>query len=166
MPCQYHVVICTYDLIPHFGMIQDNKMHYSDIGLAVEKAWQHIYNMYCNVSLDEYSIMPTHIHGIIVIEGAGAYRAKMPSSCKYSRDDMKEHSPKLVSLADIVRDFKSYTTHNYYAANKQPLWQRGYYEHIIRSQAELEKTRDYIIKNIANWKYDEYGNTKNIPGKI
>jgi REP element-mobilizing transposase RayT len=73
--------------------------------------------------------------------------------------------PSLVLLSTILRDFKSYTANQFYKLHRWSLWQRGYYEHIIRSKDELDAIRSYIIKNPSKWDDDEYNDRLYAPGE-
>jgi putative transposase len=92
-----------------------------------------------NVQLDEFVIMPNHLHGIIGIVAAG-----------------------VATIGDIICAFKSQTTNDYiknvrennWKPFKKRLWQRNYYEHIIRNETELDKIRDYIKNNPSKWQFD------------
>jgi putative transposase len=153
----YHIVIGTYDKLPLLGTIINAEMHLSEIGNSVVDSWWYLSELYSNIALDEYTIMPNHIHALLIIQGAGAYKKEYQHNQTLTDDEeVKELSPKICSIPDIVRDFKSYTSHLFYQKWKFSLWQRGYYEHIIRSDAELENARKYIRENIGDWKYDEY----------
>jgi putative transposase len=101
--------------------------------------------------------MPNHFHAVIIIQGAGAYKAEYHSDNGISNnEEVKDLSPKICSLSDIIRDFKSYTSHLYYQEKKFPLWHRGYYERIIRDDADFMNVRRYIADNIIDWRKDEY----------
>lgn len=66
-PGKYFITICVKNQIPFFGKVTDGKMILNDLGIIVNKFWVEIPNHYQNISLDEYIIMPDHMHGIIII---------------------------------------------------------------------------------------------------
>ncbi len=96
-----------------------------------------------DVSVDHSIIMPNHLHLIIII------KAKIPNTGGHGDPPLR----------DIIGRFKSFTTFEYNQVNKtkvKSLWQRNYYEHVIRNEHELQKTREYIIGNPAKWHDDKY----------
>jgi len=109
----------------------------------IQSFWNEMPKYYSGIKIDAFQVMPNHVHGIIVIVGAG------PCAC-----------PNKLSLGDIVGRFKSITANKYVRDIKQikfkeKLWQRNYYERIIRNEQALMNTREYIIKNPCNWDKDE-----------
>ena len=144
----YFVTLCTKDREIYFN--RDN------IKEMIKNVWLELKNKYPNIDLDEFVIMPNHIHGIVIIEGEHI------GSPLRSRDI----GP---ALGQTIQWFKTMTT-NYYiqginAKNwprfNQKLWQRNYYEHIIRNQKSLEEIRKYIRLNPHIWDRDR-NNPKNI----
>ena len=135
----YFVTICTQNYENLFGDVIDGKMILNDSGLMVEKLWEELPLFYSDIVCDKFVIMPNHIHGIILI---------------------KETTR--LSLSDIVQRVKSLTTKKYIDNVKQKnwnpfnkrLWQRNYYEHIIRDKNELHNIRNYIVNNPLKWELD------------
>ena len=122
----------------------------NDIGKMIDYWWNEIPNHFKNIEIDEYVIMPDHFHGIIVINyPVGADRCVRPMNIK--------NYPK---LGDIVQWFKTMTTNEYIKNVKNnnwpefhgKLWQRDYYERIIRDKEELSRIRKYIVENPENIK--------------
>jgi putative transposase len=157
----YFVTICTQNRECLFGKSIDGKMILNDIGKMIQKHWLEIPSRFTNVILDEYQIMPNHLHGIIQIVGATLVVARTPNmraGIKPKRAGIKP-AP---TLGDIIGTFKSLTTHEYINGVKnngwkkfnRRLWQRNYYEHIIRNEKELDKTQEYIQINPIIWKRD------------
>ena len=112
-----------------------------------------------HVELDEFVIMPNHVHGIIVLNvGAG------PCACPDSYTGQPQGvAPTKLSLSDVVHRYKSFTTAEYCIGVVQlnwvpfhdKLWQRNYYEHVIRDEPELHAIREYIRYNPLRWNEDE-----------
>jgi len=153
-PGSYFVTICIRGKAPLFGEFLDGEMVLNSIGKAVEQCWLNIPGHFQNIELDQFMVMPNHIHGIIVIypESVGAKHASPLHLYK-----SKIHGPKPNSIGSIVASFKSTVTKRINLLRKIPgqsLWQRNYYEHIIRDENELNKIRRYIINNPAKWSYD------------
>lgn len=144
----YFVTICVKNRIECLGKINNEKMEYSRYGDIVLKYWQKIPDHYKNVFLDEWIIMPNHIHGIIVIENPiGAEQCSVPTHTrnkKYGLLSKIVKSFKEISLKTIRQNFNDY----------EFSWQRSFYDHIIRNEKSLDKIRRYIYYNPAKWELD------------
>ena len=133
-PGAYFVTICTKDRVYRFGEIVDGQMNENDLAVIVRTCWNDLPNHYLNVQLDEFVIMPNHVHGIIVIvdEPNTVGNGHRPSPTK-------KHP-----LSEIVRAFKSFSARRINEINGTPgasFWQRGYYDHIIRNDLSLTRIR-------------------------
>ena len=130
----------------------------------MKKIWNNLSIKCPDIVSDEYIIMPNHVHGIIFIVGAplvGAHSVESPMGDK-DRAGTRP-APTSSSLGDVVGIFKSISTHQYAInvnANNWPafpgkLWQRNYYERIIRNDDELNRIREYILNNPQQWDYED-----------
>lgn len=165
-PGYYFITICTQDRIHRFGKIIDEKMRLNDAGGIVADEWKKTPIMRKNIQLDEWIIMPNHFHAIITVgarctrpmnntrpltENGRTVNGRMQSAPTGSR----------VVLGDIVRGFKSSVTKRVRQLpnmNDTGLWQRNYWEHIIRNENELNHIRNYIRHNPQKWEMDQlYG---------
>ncbi|MBI3378909.1 MAG: transposase [Nitrospirae bacterium] len=158
----YFVTICTKDKECLLGAVAGGKMHLNDYGKIAMKCWDDLPNHYSHIESDEFVIMPNHMHGVIVINnvGAGLKPAQIISEkMDTSRAGFKPApTPKQHGLSEIIRAFKTFSSRRINEMRNTsgiPVWQRNYYEHIIRSEIELNKIREYIINNSLNWKADE-----------
>ncbi len=146
----YYVTIDVQNRECLFGEIVNYEMILNEAGKMVNEQRNALLERFPNIELDVYQVMPNHFHGIIVIvEPVGA-----------SLVDAQKKKP---ALGDILGAFKSITTHEYILGvdnKKWPqfykrLWQRNYYEHVMRDEADLNRIRDYIQSNPGNWDEDE-----------
>ena len=110
---------------------------------VVEETWLWLANQYDYVRLDEYVVMPNHLHGIIVIRRGG------------SRTAPTKDATKRKPLGRLIGAFKTVSTKRMNAAPGLPVWQRNYYERVIRDEDELNRIRQYIIDNPMRWEEDE-----------
>ncbi len=161
----YFVTICTQKHACLFGGIVDGDMVLNDAGRMVQTVWNEIPQNYAGVGIDAFQIMPNHIHGIITI---GVAVGATPCACSNQtpRDGPNPGSrPKTtpgLSLPDVVHRFKTMTTKRYIDGVKSyqwprfagRLWQRNYWEHIVRDEQDLQRIRQYIINNPAKWEMD------------
>ena len=149
-----------------FGEIVNGEININDAGRIVDSEWIRTEKMRPNVNLDFFIIMPNHFHGIIVLNNermkdTSRGTLHVPSSTQ--RDTPKETfgQPKSGSLPTIIRLFKAATTRriNHSMGKTGAVWQRGYYERVIRNEPDLETIRQYILENPVRWEEDE-----NFPG--
>lgn len=159
-PGAYFVTICTRNHLCLFGEIADGVMHLNNAGEMIQNIWNEIPCFYPGTEIDEWIIMPNHMHGILGLVGAG------PRACPDrapSQGSRQQTGTKKLSLADLVHRFKSLSTKRYADGVKHSgwpsfagrLWQRNYWERIIRDDAELDLTREYIRNNPAQWELDQ-----------
>lgn len=133
----------------------------NQVGKMVEKWWFELGNKYPTVKLQEFVVMPNHIHGIIQIVGADLCVCPQKQNARQSFKSQGGHIG--LPLPTIIQWFKTMTTNDIYQkvkSGKHPrisgkLWQRNYYEHIIRTDEELQDIRKYITDNPKNWKKDK-----------
>ena len=165
----YFVTVCAGDRQCLFGEIVDGEIQLNDAGRMVQAVWEELSIHYPGVKADEFAVMPNHIHGVIVLVGAGprAYPDAGlspvdagPRACP-EKGQPQGVAPTL-SLPDVVHRFKTLTTKRYADGVKQlgwipfdrRLWQRNYYEHVIRDDVSLNRIRQYILDNPARWEFD------------
>jgi REP element-mobilizing transposase RayT len=147
-PGTYFITICTNHRPCLFGTVHDGVMELSTAGLVVESWWLSIPLEFPDALLDAMVVMPNHIHGIVSL---GTDPERIPQGSGQS-------------LGDVVGWFKSHTTHDYiigvrtdgWPRFRDKLWQEGYYEHIIRTDAAMKRIRTYIEANPGQWERDEY----------
>ena len=152
----YFVTICTKDRACLFGDVADSVMRLNQMGHIVRQCWLAIPEHFPHVLLDEFVVMPNHVHGIIVImatHDVGATRASP------LQDDTptRPRGPQRQSVASIVGSFKSAATkriNEHRGTPGAPVWQRDYFEHIIRNDESLNRTREYILNNPLQWALD------------
>ena len=141
----YCVTICCQGKETYFGSISKNKVILTDIGVISSENWLSIPVHFPHVMLDEFVIMPNHIHGILVLK-----RDKVLSNKNQVFNSFSH--PVKDSLSVIVNQYKSsvkrWCNKNEY---KYFSWQSGYYDQIIRNEISLEKIREYISLNPHNW---------------
>ena len=150
----YFVTLCTFNSACLFGDIVNGQMRLNDLGALVDREWQRTARVRQSVESDAFVVMPNHIHGILfILDDANA-----PGSSHLSKV-FPPRSPTLQSgsLGAIIGQFKSTVARR---ARRQatthcgPIWQRNYYEHIIRSDQSLNDIRKYIVENPDRWSDD------------
>ena len=145
----YFVTICTKDGKEWFGEIESGEMIFSRSGRIAEKCWIDIPAHFKHVKLDEFIVMPNHVHGIVNIVG-NAYMRSLPNRTK-------------MLLSSIVQQYKSSVTRKIrYSCNHNRFqWQKSFYDHIIRTERSFNNIREYIKYNPLKWESD-IENTINI----
>jgi len=150
-PGAYFITIVAQNREWLFGDIVDDEMRLNPLGRVVEKEWERLSQRFENLKLDEFMVMPNHVHGIIVIADR--------DNSMYGDKDGIEHFGKPIkgSIPTIVRSFKSATTLRINLMRQSKglqVWQRNYFEHVIRNESEWGEIREYIRQNPDNWEVD------------
>ncbi|GCL46445.1 MULTISPECIES: transposase [Microcystis] len=158
-PGAYFVTICTYQKQSWFGEIKNGQIYLNQLGKIVADEWLKTCKIRPNFKLDEWVIMPNHFHGIVIIndysgddQSLGARDAPLDLG---ARDAPLQQKPN--SLSSCIAGFKSAVTKriNLLRQNTDtPIWQRNYYESILRDEKYLAVVREYIINNPKNWPND------------
>ena len=167
-PGSYFISLCSYEKKCIFGEVCENQMILNQLGKIVEFTWRDLPNHVSGITLDAFVIMPNHIHGIITIVdrtppvGGG-------SLCGNNLKGSNEPPPTLSGrpamvikqkpLSEIVRQFKTYSAQriNRFRGTKYThVWQRDYFEHVIRNEIAYQKVVGYIQSNPLKWKLDKY----------
>ncbi|MFA9404514.1 MAG: transposase [Anaerolineales bacterium] len=157
-PGAYFVTICALDRDCLFGDVVNGKVALNELGGIAQRCWYEIPDHFLNVELDEFIVMPNHVHGLIMI--AGATHASPVQKILNTAQKPRRILPRGVksgSLGAIIGSYKSAVTRQINTIHNTPgakLWQRNYYEHIIRSDNEMNRIRRYISQNPAKWKFD------------
>jgi len=163
-PGSYFVTICTHDKSPMFGEIVDGEMQLNEFGKIVREEWTKSILIRKEIDFNQWVIMPNHIHGIVIISPVGA-NGGSPNNINNANNIHRAHShaplrmPRLKSksVGSLIAGFKSITTKRINQIQNTPgqsVWQRNYYEHIIRNERELNRIRRYVINNPPQWQYD------------
>jgi len=144
----YFVTICTKNHEEFFGEIRNGRMRLNHIGTIAAKFWQQIPDHFLFARLDEWVVMPNHVHGILVIEKPFVRRSVGDADLRPLRQKML--------LPKIIHGFKSsFTRYVHMIDAESPFaWQRSYHDHIIRNQRSLDHIREYIHWNPMNWDRD------------
>jgi len=154
----YFVTICTYNRDWLFGEIVDGEMRLNECGEIVDNIWQKLPNRFPNIELDQFMVMPNHFHGIIKIVSVGAIH-ELP----LHRESQPPRQRRKMLLPKIIGYFKMNTAKQINIIRQNPgtpVWQRNYYEHVIRQGTELDETRTYIQNNPTNWDTDTENTTR------
>jgi putative transposase len=167
----YFITICIGGRFPFFGEVQDGDVLRSALGEIALRFWLEIPDHFLQTALDEFIIMPNHVHGIIVIEAPviregntemHAVETQHAASLHGEQNQQFKHKtqktlPKPRSISAIVRSYKSAVTRwaglNGYHEFR---WQARFYDRIIRSEKSLAIVRRYIVENPLKWEMDDY----------
>ena len=154
-PGAYFVTICTNNRECLFGRVEDGQVELTPIGKVADRFWHEITDHFEHVKNNEHVIMPNHLHGILMInEYCRGTACRAPTYEIFGK-------PRKGTIPTVIRSYKSAVTRwcrrNGYEYFQ---WQRNYYEHIIRTEDELKRIRNYIINNPLKWEEDR-NNPKN-----
>lgn len=134
------MTLCAQNRKCFFSKIINGNVHLNEYGQIIQQYWRQINKRFSHVDLDAFIVMPNHIHGIIIINDRYTGRGEVTSP--------------LASLGNILAWFKYQSTKHINNIRQTPglkLWQRNYYEHIIRSEASYNQIIKYIINNPISW---------------
>jgi putative transposase len=141
----YFVTICSWERESIFGELIDGKMHLNDWGLIIEATWCWLGKQYSYLELVDHVVMPNHLHGILLFD-------------RYRGGSRTAPTEIIKPLGRILGAFKTRSTKLVNEFRQVPgtvIWQRNYYERIIRNESELDRIGEYIVFNPANWHDDE-----------
>jgi REP element-mobilizing transposase RayT len=162
----YFVTICTHNRECLFGEIRDGEMRLNEPGIMVMSGWEQLNERFPEVKIDAHVVMPNHIHGIIWLEGAplvGALDDRNRATTRRTPTDENGATTRVApTLGNVIGAFKSITTDEYIRGVKMlgwapfpgRVWQRNYYEHVIRNEKTLNAIREYIDLNPLMWTND------------
>jgi putative transposase len=132
----YFVTICTHQRKYLFGDIQNSLMSLSGVGQIAAECWAAIPTHYPDVELDAFVVMPNHVHGILLFTGQSNFKT---------------------ILGRVVNGYKGAVTARIRQDQPgQTVWQRGYHDHIIRNEPDLNRLREYTENNPAKWEADKF----------
>ena len=167
----YFVTIVTKDRECLFGEIVDGEVRLNDAGRVIQATWNELPEHYPGVECDASIVMPNHVHGVIVLGDDGGVGSNDvgagPRACPERGKPQSSGQPRgvapTISLPDVVHRLKTLTTKRYidgvkssdWASFAGRLWQRNYYEHIVRDENELRCIREYIVNNPLQWESDQ-----------
>ena len=155
----YFVTMCTQNRMCLFGEIVNGEMRMNELGRVAHSVWKEIPAHFPQVETDAWVVMPNHVHGILLI--AHNARATHASPLRPSSGPPKR------SLGAIVGSYKSAVSKRINQSCRTPgvpLWQRSYYDHVIRNDADLNRIRQYIAENPARW-HEDHENPARQPPK-
>ena len=143
----YFVTICTHLRKPFLGKIENDEMHLSALGKIVAQEWVKTAVLRESVELDEYVVMPNHLHGIIILKPVETPR----------RGVIKSGEIKVNTIGTIIGQFKAACTRRIRAGHTRDFtWQSRFYDHVIRDETDLQRIRKYIRDNPKKWALDKY----------
>lgn len=147
----YFVTMCSHDRSRMFGEIVEGEMVLNDLGVLVKNCWGQIPSHFEGVEIDEFSIMPNHVHGIIKINCMGCICANndLRRGRIYATRTKIDRSKMLISK--VVQNFKAEVSRK---SEKKSVWQRSFYDEVIRNEGVLSKIRWYIRSNPKLWYRD------------
>lgn len=161
----YFITICLENRENRFGEIKEGEMLLNDAGKMIEIWWRILFEKFPKTVMDAFIIMPNHFHCIIQIVGAKPCFRPFGNQDKgdYTESPLRIGIPNTYGgIGQYISWFKRMSTNEYIRNIKEKnwkrfdkrLWQRNYYEHIIRNKGDLNKIREYILTNPQNWEKD------------
>ena len=171
----YFITLCTQDRACLFGKVVNGEMRLNDAGRMVLAEWNRLPERFPQVVLDAFVVMPNHVHGILVItDPAPTAGATLGATVGATVGATLVVAPTAPTVGNIIGAFKSRVTVEYIRGVKTSgwppfrgrLWQRNYYEHIIRNERALNAIRQYIIENPRRWQMDRENEARTAPDPL
>jgi putative transposase len=162
-PGAYFVTICVQHRICLFGQVVDDEIQMNDAGQMIQMCWEQLPHRFPALALDAFVVMPNHFHAVAILVGAPLVGAQGAQGAPVTRSASRRGAEGALTIGDVIGAFKSTTTNEYirnvqragWAPFDRLLWQRNYWEHIIRNDSALNRIRDYIQANPARWTNDQ-----------
>lgn len=149
-PGAYFVTVVAHKRACLFGMVVDGEMRLNTFGQIVTQAWEWLPTQYTFIKIDSYVVMPNHFHGILQIIDINDY-------CRGGSRPAPTGTAEIKPLGQLIGAFKTISAKQINQLRSTPglpVWQRNYYEHIVRNPSELESIADYILTNPDTWSAD------------
>ena len=157
-PGAYFVTLCVHERVNLFGIVQDGAVQLNDLGQVVEDEWRRSAELRPGVTIDHFVIMPNHLHGLLILEqGRGTPRVPVDPTGTRPKASTAFGKPISGSLSTIVGQFKASASSRINmirGSRGARVWQRNFYERIIRNERALRELRQYIAQNPSNWEMD------------
>jgi REP element-mobilizing transposase RayT len=141
----YFVTVCVKDLQSVLGSIENGEVKLSTFGKIVKRSWSWLAEHHDYVDIDEFVVMPNHIHGILILNDTGRGGSRTAPTTRRK------------PLGQLVGAFKTVSTKQVNRTRGTPgavFWQRNYYEHIVRTETSLNHVREYVYENPLKWELD------------
>jgi putative transposase len=149
----YFVTACIQKRVCLFGSIVNGEMQLNDAGRIVQEVWRDLPARFPQVRIDNFIVMPNHIHGIILV--GAQFIAPSNSPPDIVESPTGSAIGRAPTLGEIIRAYKAISTREIRRAVKADFsWQRNYYEHIVRNEESLNRIREYIVNNPIQWDFD------------
>jgi len=151
----YFITLCAHRGQFLFGKIIDGKMQLNNYGEILQDEWLRSPEIRSEVDLDMFVVMPNHLHGIVFIQINDVGSVETHCERRAHRHAPLQQKPK--SLSSFVAGFKSEITKRIRKITNTPrfiVWQRNYYEHVVRNGEEMNRIRQYITDNPLKWELD------------
>jgi len=155
----YFVTVCTQQRETLFGAVGGDVMRLNEYGEIVAAVWHDLPQHYAHIALDAFVVMPNHVHGIVIFEDPSERRGEVASPRNADIANLGAATAPLraTTLGQVVAYFKYQSTKRINELRNTagiPVWQRNYYERVIRNDREFNAVRDYIQRNPLNWARD------------
>ena len=150
-PGAYFITVSSWNRQESLGEVMDEGVKLSDEGRIVGEAWLALPRHYPSLALDSFVVMPNHVHGILVLGDVGAGFKPAPTVAA-------GRSPRRHAIPEIVRAFKTFSARQINVRRQsvgRHVWQRGYYDHVVRDDRDLGRIRGYILTNPLRWSMDQ-----------
>ncbi len=157
----YFVTMCVQKKEHLFGTVRDGEVQLNHAGVMIERWWSVLPNKFPSITTDTFVVMPNHAHGIIGLNAEYNEGEHTGSPLHHEHNDVWADQCVRLTLGTVIQWFKTMTTNEYirsvhahgWLSFDRRLWQRNYYEHVIRNNDDLNAIREYTVNNPARWQH-------------
>jgi REP element-mobilizing transposase RayT len=153
----YFVTICAFERRTIFGSISSGVLIPSQAGRIVSEHWFDLPSHHVGLELDAFVVMPNHIHGILILNSLKINSLANPSGGNTGVGAGLRPARRNSGVPGIIRAFKTFSAlkiNSVRGATGNPVWQRNYFERVVRDGKEMEKVQRYVLENPARWEFD------------
>jgi len=138
-----------------FGEIVNGEIELNEYGRVVKNYFENIEGRYDNVALDEFVVMPNHVHGIVMIEHSVGIIHELSLQASFAERCKQRRKMLLPKILGWFKMNSAKSINQMRDSEGRPVWQKNYYEHVVRNEKELRSIQEYIINNPLQWELDE-----------
>lgn len=161
LPGYYFVTVCAQDMDLIFGNVRNGEMILNKWGEIVKRCWEEIPQHFESAELDHYTIMPNHLHGMVIINPNDKTNTAKVGNAKFAFPTEEDRTKML--LSKMIQQFKRQVTIEIKTSFKvdEIIWQKSFYDRVIRNEKELYQIRKYIKQNPLKWELEK-NSTENL----
>jgi len=163
-PGAYFVTLCTQKRQCTFGEVEGGRMDLNAAGQSVREVWEQLPARYPGVETDAFVVMPNHLHGLLMVT-VGAIHELPLREKPDTPPNVERRNMLLPKVTGFFKMNSAKLVNRIRQTPGQPVWQRGYYEHVVRRTDRMDRIQAYILHNPLLWELDQENQQRIEPEK-